>query len=134
MSHYQPGVCNLGKNEVNKRWIGAIIGFGLTIIVSIFLIYFKVFMPYSLVIDFIPLMIGFEGLYQAQNKFCVAFAARGIYNFYGTADEKGKVVNELEHYRDMQQAMKIHLYSVFLSILFTAIIMGVAYAPFLLYQ
>ena len=93
MSLYQPGVCNLGKNEVNKRYIGAIIGFGLTIIVSILLIFFKFFLPYSLIIDFIPLMIGFEGFYQAQNKFCVAFAARGIYNFYGTADEKGKVIN-----------------------------------------
>ena len=122
MSLYQPGVCNLGKNEVNKRYIGAIIGFGLTIIVSILLIFFKFFLPYSLIIDFIPLMIGFEGFYQAQNKFCVAFAARGIYNFYGTADEKGKVINLDDHKLDLVKAKKIHLNSAISSIILVLVI------------
>ena len=122
MSLYQPGVCNLGKNEVNKRYIGAIIGFGLTIIVSILLIFFKFFLPYSLIIDFIPLMIGFSGVYQAQNKFCVAFAARGIYNFYGTADEKGKVINLDDHKLDLVKAKKIHLNSAISSIILVLVI------------
>ncbi len=123
MSLYQPGVCNLGKNEVNKRWMGAVIGFGLTIILTALLIFFDFFMPYSVVIDFIPLMIGFEGIYQAQNKFCVAFAARGIYNFTGTADEKGKVINLEDHKLDLAKAKTIHLKSVVSSIIVTLIIL-----------
>ena len=123
MSLYQPGVCNLGKNEVNKRWIAAVVGFGLTIILTVLLVYFNFFMPFSLVLNFIPLMIGFAGVYQAQNKFCVAFAARGIYNFQGTAEEKGKVINLDDHKLDLAKAKKINIKSVFSSLILTLVIL-----------
>lgn len=112
MSHYQPGVCNLGKNEINKRYIAGVVGFGLTIVLTAILIYFDFYLPYSLIFDIIPLMVGFAGVYQARNKFCVAFAARGIYNFTGTADEKGKVINVDFHKLDLVKAKKINLESL----------------------
>lgn len=122
MSLYQPGVCNLGKNEVNKRWTAAVVGFGVTIILTIALVYFNFFMPFSLLLNFVPLMIGFAGVYQAQNKFCVAFAARGIYNFQGTADEKGKVINLEDHKLDLAKAKKINIKAVISSVIVTLVI------------
>ena len=122
MSHYQPGVCNLGKNEINKRYTAGVVGFGLTVILTAFLIYYKVYLPYSVAIDIIPLMVAFAGIYQGKNQFCVAFAARGIYNFEGTADEKGKVENADFHKLDLVKAKKINIQSLVSSLIVTAVI------------
>ncbi len=122
MSLYQPGVCNLGKNEVNKRYFSAVVGFGLTIIWTVVVVYFKFFLPESLLLNFIPLAIGFEGVYQGRNKFCVAFAARNMYNFTGTADEKGKVTDTESHRLDLLKAKKININSIISSIIVTFVI------------
>ena len=80
-------------------------------------------MPYSLVINFLPLVIAFSGYYQGHNKFCVAFASRGIYNFTGTADEKGKVINTDFHKLDLVKARKITLKAVLSSVIITILIL-----------
>ena len=129
LSLYQHGVCNLGKNEINKRYFAGVVGFGATIILTIGLYYFNILMPYSVIIYFIPLLIGFTGLFQAQNKFCVMFAARGIYNFTGTADDKGKVINLEDHKLDLVKAKKINIQSAILSVVVTIVIL----VPFVLF-
>ena len=129
LSNYQPGVCNIGKNEINKRYLFGLVGFIFAIALAALLLYYQIFIPLSLAILFFPFMAGYEGFFQGKMKFCAGFASRGIYNFYGTVEEKGKVENESDHHADMQQAIKIHMYSIFLSILTTAIIFGVAYVP-----
>ena len=46
MSLYQPGECNLGKNEINKRYISGVVGFAVTIILTALLWYYNFYMPY----------------------------------------------------------------------------------------
>lgn len=121
-SLYQPGVCNLGKNEIRKRYTAGVIGFGTTIIITALFYYFNFYMPYSLFINFLPLMIGFTGYYQASNKFCVMFAARGMYNFTGTANDKGRVINTDFHKLDLVKARKINVKSAVASLVVTIII------------
>ena len=129
---YKPGVCNIGKNEIRKRYFWAVIGFILAVVVGIFLVEFNIYMPVSLSVLFFPFLLGFEGLFQARWKFCAGFASNRKFNFSGTADQVGKVEDDLDHHKDMLTAMKIHAYSVFLSLLFTAIVIGVYYGPYLL--
>ena len=96
MPEYQPGVCNIGKNETRKRYTLAIAAFVVSALV-ICIILLLHWPRIALLISFIPLFVAFEGFYQGYFKFCAGFAAAGIYDFTGSADAlgvKGIVRNE----------------------------------------
>lgn len=128
-TYYIPGVCNIGKNEIRKRYLASLVGFVLVLLITYFLVSFDIFIPVSLVVLFFPFLLAFEGLFQARWKFCAGLASKNKYDFRGTADIKGTVEDEKDHWKDMQTAMRLHVYSVFLSLLFTAIIFGFFYVP-----
>ncbi len=125
MSSYVPGVCNIGKDEIRKRYTLAVIGF----IVSAFLVFLLLFFSaprWTLLFVFFPLALAFEGLFQGSMGFCAGFASRGIYDLSGSGGEKGTVQSEEEHGKDMKKAMMIHAYSILSSIILAAVIYLVA--------
>lgn len=129
---YKPGISNIGKNEIHKQYTRSIIGLILAVIVGFVLVEFNIFMPVSLAIIFFPLCLFFLGLFQARWKFLARFASNRLFDFAGTSDIKGKVEEELDHHKDLQTAYKVYIYSIFLSLLFTAIAIGIYYGPYLL--
>jgi hypothetical protein len=121
MAKYQPGVCNIGKNEIRKRYELAAIVFVMAAIVSYLIFTFNL-PKWTLFFSFILLTMGFEGFYQGYFRFCAGFAARGIYDFSGSGGSKSVVTNQESHEKDMGKARQIHLYSIISSIIIVAII------------
>lgn len=116
MSEYQPGVCNIGKDEIRQRYALAFMGLMISAaLISSILLYH---LPrWALIVLFIPLVLGFEGLYQARFRFCAGFAAAGVYDVDGS---KKKVTDQKDHSKDLQKAKIIHVYSIISAVLITA--------------
>src|SRR5271157_5202492 len=107
MAEYQAGICNIGKNEIRKRYSLAVAAFVVTAIFLYASLSFN--LPHwALLFSFIPLVLGFEGVYQGYFKFCAGFAAAGKYDFTGSGDSKGKVTDAGSHMKDMKKATDIH--------------------------
>lgn len=120
-SEYQPGVCNIGKNEIRKRYSLAVIGFVITAAI-VSLVILSNSPRLWLLVSFISLFLGFEGFYQGYFHFCAGFASAGISDFTGSGGSKRKVNNSEFHKKDMQKAMQIHLYSFVSSVILVTII------------
>ncbi len=121
MVAYKPGVCNIGKNEIIKRY--ALGGFGVAAAIAIISLYVTFSLPrLVLLVCFIPLFLGFEGIYQGYFKFCAGFAARRIYDLTGSGGKRGVVRNSDAHREDMRKAMSINFYSLITALLLTFLI------------
>jgi hypothetical protein len=121
MGSYRPGVCNIGKNEIRKRYAIGLVG--LLIAGALVYVIVQLSLPtWFLVVCFFPLFLGAEGFLQGYFKFCAGFAARSIFDFSGSNNEKGKVTDKEAHDLDMRKAMGINLYSLVMAAVVTAII------------
>jgi hypothetical protein len=121
MAKYQPGVCNIGKNERNKRYAIATGGIIITAIV-VYLVLLLGWPHWALVISLIPLLIGFEGFWQGYFSFCAGFAAKGISDLSGSGGSLQKVTDAASHKKDMDKAKQIHLYAIISAVIIFAII------------
>jgi uncharacterized membrane protein len=104
MEKYQPGVCNIGKNERRKRYGIAVVGFAVTLLV--------VYLILSFDLPRLVLLLSF----------CAGFAAAGISDLSGSGGSRSKVTNQEFHRKDMQKARQIHIYSIVSSIIIVALI------------
>ncbi len=114
---YNPGVCNIGKNEIRKRYLLGLVGF----LVAIVFVYF-LRGSFWVWLSFFPFMAGFEGAYQGYFKFCAGFARAGIYDFEGSGGKRGKVGSTVGHLKDLVMARKIHIYSFVSSVVLTILV------------
>src|SRR5271157_715713 len=121
MSKYKPGVCNIGKREIRKRYALATVGFVISAIVP-YAVLSSNLPQWVLLLSFIPLLMGFEGFYQGHSKFCAGFAAAGVYDFTGSGGSRSQVTDPEPHKKDMRRAMHIHIYSIISSIIIVSII------------
>jgi hypothetical protein len=121
MEKYQPGVCNIGKSEVRKRYAFAVVGFALTVLAVSAIVLLK-WPKLTLLVSFIPLAMGFEGLYQGYFKFCAGFAAAGITDFKGSGGSRSKVADASSHKKDLKKAKQIHLFTIISAIILVAVI------------
>jgi hypothetical protein len=111
MADYQPGTCNIGKTGQRKRYILGASGLisGLLLAAANF---------FTAVSDLVfvgvaaLLFIGFEGLFQGYESFCVAHASKGTYNVSDEKDKEKEVEDEKSHLKDMEKAKKIHIKSL----------------------
>jgi hypothetical protein len=127
MSGYTPGVCNIGRNEIRKRYALAVAGFIISALVCYVILAYG--LPrWALLASFIPLIMGFEGFYQGHFRFCAGFAAAGVYDFTGSGGSRKKVVDAGSHRKDMAKAMQIHIYSAVSSVIVIIIIYLALYA------
>ena len=105
---YIPGVCNIGKEEIRMRWMTGWIGFALTIALWFGFILNSSSASWRLLL-FVPAYVSAIGLLQASMHFCVAFGAKGLFNF---KPEVGKVetVDQAEfRAKDKAKAIQIML-------------------------
>jgi hypothetical protein len=118
---YSPGVCNIGKNEIRKRYATGFVELTITGVLVYAIAQFSL-PAWSLLACFIPLFLGAEGFLQGHFKFCAGFAARSVFDFSGSSNEKGKVTDREAYNLDMWKAVRINLYSFVIAAVATTII------------
>lgn len=121
MGSYRPGVCNIGKDEIRKRYAIGVAG-GIIAGILAYGIFLFSLPTWSLLVCFVPLLLGAEGFYQGYFKFCAGFAARRIFDFSGSSNEKGEVTDKEAHDLDMRKAMRINLYSIVTAVIIAVVI------------
>lgn len=121
MTEYEPGVCNIGRTGQRKRYI-----LGASGLITGLLLASANFLTNVSDIIFVGvaalLFIGFEGLIQGRKSFCVAHASKGTYNVSDDGEEEEKVEDEESKKKDLEQSKKIHLQSLGLTVVTTAVL------------
>ncbi len=76
---YNPGVCNIGREEIQRRKATGWVGLLLTAMAVTLLLWSKA--PHWMrLFVFIPAVMGATGFIQAYNKFCVSFGFGHMFN------------------------------------------------------
>ncbi|HEX8939639.1 MAG TPA: hypothetical protein VF763_05710 [Candidatus Limnocylindrales bacterium] len=76
---YVPGACNIGPVEIARRRRSGIAGLAVAGVAASALLASGAPRPARLLVA-LPLAGGLVGLLQARERFCVAFAARGVFD------------------------------------------------------
>lgn len=119
-SAYQPGVCNIGGPEVERRKQVAKMGALLFTLFSIYIVA-KGYPASTALLTFIPAVISAVGFIQSRKKFCFAFGLLGAFNF-AELGKLSKVATKEELSADRRQALSIIFQSIGLALLPTALI------------
>jgi hypothetical protein len=121
MSSYHSGQCNIGRREIRKRRLLALIGAALTLFLSVGLVATKAARVDRISV-LIPALIFALGLVQSAKRFCVAYGALGVYHF--DADIKAVAVEDRAARRkDRNTALVIFLQSLVIAALVTLIVL-----------
>ena len=109
-SGYQPGVCNIGPAEIQRR---RQVGFlGMAAAVGIGAALLAVDAPaFTRLVVALPVAVGLGGFIQARERFCAGFGMAGVQNM----DELGsQIAVEAEEARnaDRRKAWRIHAMSM----------------------
>ena len=107
-NHYVPGVCNIGREEIRMRWITGWVGLALTIAIWFGFVYFNSPALMRLWL-FVPAFVSAIGLLQASMHFCVAFGAKGLFNFKSEVGKTESVDQAEFRAKDKAKAIKIML-------------------------
>ena len=116
---YIPGTCNLGKAEVRRRQIVALIGLVFSFSSGVGLITAKANFIGKLTL-FLPLMIFSVGFIQSRKKFCLAYGFMGTFNL-GKLGDISRVQDPADRAADRKTALNILLQAALLAALLTAI-------------
>jgi hypothetical protein len=110
---YVPGTCNLGKDEIRRRQVVALIGAVLTIISFSGLVVADTANSarWSL---FAPLMIFSVGFIQSRKKFCLAYGLMGTFNL-GKLGDISRVQSAEDRKADRRTALTILIQSALLA-------------------
>jgi hypothetical protein len=106
MSDYQPGVCNIGREERQKRRAAGAMGF-LAAAGYVAFVLASGWSDTALLGTFPLLFGGFVGLVQDRMGFCVAFGALARYDLSGSGGEEGRVENADAVRHDRLKALQI---------------------------
>jgi len=79
VSDYQPGVCNINKDERKKRLFSGIFGALGLIAIALYSSFYALNF-YLLIGVFLFSFISFTGFLQAWYSFCAYYGIRGVYN------------------------------------------------------
>jgi hypothetical protein len=112
---YIPGVCNIGKEEIEQRKKGIYFALALLVAVIIVLQLLKA-NPIWRIIVFIPAASFAVSFQQWYFKFCLGFGLKGIFNF----GEVGKfnTIEQKEYYKkDKAKAIKMIIYGIIFGLL-----------------
>jgi len=118
---YIPGSCNIGKGEVRKRQLVALVGLFFTVVT---LLTFKtVDTPTEIRLGiFFPLMVASVGFVQSRSKFCLAYGFAGTFNIGKMGDIK-RVASKEDRAADRKTALKILGKSFLLAAIATAVVL-----------
>ena len=118
-TEYIPGSCNIGKGEIRRRQLVALIGIFLTFSSATALLATNQSRTNRLSI-FIPALIFSIGFVQARSKFCLAYGLAGTFNFERLG-KISRVQSEQDRKADRKTAIIILLKSAALAALITTI-------------
>ncbi len=104
-TEYIPGTCNLGKSEVRRRQIVALIGLAFSISSGATLAASSVSTVGKFSI-FLPLMVFSVGFVQSRKKFCLAYGLAGTFNL-GKMGEISRVQSPIDRAADRKTALII---------------------------
>ena len=116
---YIPGSCNIGKGEIRRRQLVALVG----LISSFFmLLAFSVTAtPIQIrLLIFLPLLVASVGYVQSRSKFCLAYGLAGTFNFERLG-KITKVQSAEDRKADRKTAIVILLKSAALAAIITAV-------------
>ena len=119
-AEYIPGACNIGKGEIRRRQIVALIGLALSISSLITLISTNAPRGARLGI-FVPLAVASIGWVQSRKKFCLAYGFMGTFNF-GKLGQLSKVADSASRAADRKTALSILFQAAAYAVIATAII------------
>src|SRR5689334_23173233 len=117
---YQPGVCNIGPEEIKMRNRSGYLGLAVAIILGIFLLVSNA-QPILRLIIFIPLFSAAIGFLQAKLHFCAGFGMRGVYNVLHSRGEVDNVLEAENRKIDRIKAIKISLGAVVIAAVGTVV-------------
>ncbi len=118
---YIPGTCNIGKGEVRKRQLVAVIG--LLFSISTLLTFNTVDAPAVIRLGiFFPLFVAAIGFVQSRSKFCLAYGFAGTFNMGKMGDIK-RVASKEDRAADRKTALVILGKSFILAALATAVVL-----------
>ena len=102
---YIPGSCNIGKGEIRRRQLVALVGlfFSTTGLIG----FIASGAPAGVRLGiFFPLMVASVGFVQSRSKFCLAYGFAGTFNIGKLGDIK-KVTSKEDRQADRVTALKI---------------------------
>ncbi len=117
---YIAGTCNIGKGEVRRRQLVALIGFALSFSALVGFISAGTQPSLRLGI-FIPLTVGSIGFVQSRKKFCLAYGFMGTFNF-GKLGQLSRVSDKASLAADRKMATTILVQSLGLAAVLTLIV------------
>ena len=118
---YIPGTCNIGKGEVRRRQLVAIVGLFFSI--STLLTFNTVDAPAAIRLGiFFPLMVASVGFVQSRSKFCLAYGFAGTFNVGKMGDIK-RVASKEDRAADRKTALVILGKSFLLAAIATAVVL-----------
>jgi hypothetical protein len=106
---YQPGVCNIGPEEIARRRRSGHVGLIATIGLFAVLVLIGA-PPIARLLVGLPAMIAASGYLQAWLKFCAGFGTAGIYNF-GSRGQHISVADAEARRKDRVKSLQISLTS-----------------------
>ena len=119
-SDYIPGACNIGKGEIRRRQVVALIGLALSISTLVTLISTDAPRGARLAI-FIPLAVASIGWVQSRRKFCLAYGFMGTFNF-GKLGQLSRVADTASRAADRKTALSILVQAGSYALIATAIV------------
>jgi hypothetical protein len=118
---YIPGSCNIGKGEVRRRQLVALVGLFFTAVTL--LTFSTVDTPTVMRLGiFFPLMVASVGFVQSRSKFCLAYGFAGTFNVGKMGDIK-RVASKEDRAADRKTALVILGKSFLLAALATAVVL-----------
>jgi hypothetical protein len=118
---YIPGSCNIGKGEIRRRQLVAIIGLIVTVMTLLVFGLFDSPGEFHFGI-FFPLFVTSIGFVQSRSKFCLAYGFAGTFNIGKLGDIK-RVSSKEDRQADRVTALKILGKSFLLASLATAVVL-----------
>ena len=118
---YIPGSCNIGKGEIRRRQLVAIIGLIVSVMTLLVFGLFDSPGEFHLGI-FFPLFVTSIGFVQSRSKFCLAYGFAGTFNIGKLGDIK-RVSSKEDRQADRVTALKILGKSFLLASLATAVVL-----------
>ena len=120
---YQPGVCNIGGAEVQRRKQVAQLGSVLFLAYALFAFYTDTSALLT-ALSIIPAMLAAVGYVQSKKKFCFAFGLLGTFNF-GELGKLSKVAGAEAIAADRALALRIIGQSFLLALAATSLLIAV---------
>ena len=118
---YIPGSCNIGKGEIRRRQLVALVGLFFTVVTL--LTFSTGDTPTVMRLGvFFPLMVASVGFVQSRSKFCLAYGFAGTFNVGKMGDIK-RVASKEDRAADRKTALVILGKSFLLAALATAVVL-----------